>query len=117
VTDTIAIRGLRVRGRHGVFPAEREQGQLFIVDAWLEIDPVSDDSLTATVDYGELATRLEAIVAGEPVQLLETLADRLAAVCLADARVHAVKVRVHKPQAPVSVEVDDVSVTVRRARG
>ena len=82
MSDRITLTGLRVRGRHGVFPDERVHGQDFIVDVTLELDlapAARSDALTDTVDYGELATRLAAIVGGEPVNLIETLAERLAA--------------------------------------
>lgn len=117
MTDRIELRGLRAHGRHGVLAHERRDGQLFVVDVALDIDlrPAgASDDLNDTVDYGSLAKRLQAVVTGEPVDLLETLAERLAAVCLSDARVRAVDVVVHKPQAPVEVPVDDVVVSIRR---
>ena len=69
-----------------------------------------------TRTYGELAERLVRIVTGEPVNLIEALADRLAAACLSDIRVRAVTVTVHKPQAPIPHEFADVAVTLWRAR-
>jgi len=119
VTDSITIAGLRVRGHHGVYDFERRDGQDFVVDVVLELDlskaAVSDD-VADTVHYGELAEALAKVIAGEPVNLLETLAQRLADGCLADARVAAVTITVHKPQAPVSVPVSDLAVTIRRER-
>jgi 7,8-dihydroneopterin aldolase/epimerase/oxygenase len=117
--DRIALTGLRVRGRHGVFDHERADGQDFVVDAELEVPTdaaAASDDLADTVDYGDLAQRLAAIVAGEPVNLIETLAHRLAAACLADPRVRAATVTVHKPQAPIPLAFADVAVTVRRER-
>ena len=119
MTDRISLRGLRGHGRHGVYPEERASGQLFVVDAVLLLDvrhAATSDDLADTVDYGALAATLLAIVEGEPVNLIETLAERLAAACLDDPRVHAAEVTVHKPAAPVSVALDDVSVTVVRTR-
>jgi 2-amino-4-hydroxy-6-hydroxymethyldihydropteridine diphosphokinase/dihydroneopterin aldolase len=111
----IRLRGLRVRGFHGVFEHERREGQDFLVDATLEVtDPVRDD-LALTADYASLAERLAAVVAGEPVDLIETLAQRLLAVCQSIAGVRRSSVRVHKPQAPIPLAFDDVSVTVRSA--
>lgn len=113
----ITLSGLRVRGHHGVFDVEREQGQDFVVDVVLELDlapAAASDRVTDTVHYGELAEALAAVVAGEPVNLIETLAERLVAVCLADARVAAATVTVHKPQAPIPHDFADVAVTVRR---
>lgn len=117
MTDVIALRGLRVRGFHGVLPAERAQGQDFVVDAELTVDTrpaAATDDLADTVDYGALAQALAAVVAGEPVDLLETLVARLADVCLADPRVTRARVTVHKPSAPIPLAFEDVSVTVVR---
>jgi dihydroneopterin aldolase len=119
MTDQISLTGLRVRGRHGVYDFERAQGQEFVVDVVLELDlstAAGSDDVTDTVHYGELAGRLVEVVEGEPVNLIETLADRLATVCLADRRVAAVTVTVHKPQAPIPHEFGDVAVTLRRAQ-
>jgi dihydropteroate synthase len=118
-TDRIALRGLRARGRHGVFPAERWAGQEFVVDAVLELDTrpaAASDDLARTVDYGALARDLAAVLTGEPVDLLETLADRLVRVCLRNPLVANAEVTVHKPAAPIPLAFDDVAVTVRRSR-
>lgn len=117
MTDRLALHGLRAVGRHGVLDAERADGQEFVVDVALTLDtrPAAQaDDLTATVDYGELAERIVAVVAGEPVALIETLAERIAAVCLVPSRVQEAEVTVHKPQAPLSVPFADVTVTIRR---
>jgi 7,8-dihydroneopterin aldolase/epimerase/oxygenase len=118
-TDTIAIVGLRGRGRHGVYDHERADGQEFVVDVTLEVDldaAAGSDDLADTVDYGALATRLMTIVTGEPVNLIETLAGRLADACLADPRVTGAVVTVHKPRAPIPYDFADVAVTLRRVR-
>lgn len=117
--DRISIVGLRVRGNHGVFESEREFGQDFVVDAmlWLDAAPAAAaDDLSLTADYGAITDRLAAIVAGEPVALIETLADRLAAACLTDQLVREAEVTVHKPQAPLPHQFDDITVTIRRSR-
>jgi dihydroneopterin aldolase len=119
VADVITLSGLRVRGNHGVYEAERRDGQDFVVDAVLELDTSAaarSDDVADTVHYGELAAALGAVVAGEAVNLLETLAQRLAEICLADGRVSAATVTVHKPQAPIPLTFADVSVTIRRER-
>ncbi len=119
VPDRITLRGLRAHGHHGVYPVERERGQMFRVDAVLELDTrpaASDDDLDRTVNYAELAQQLYAVLSGEPVSLLETLAQRLADVCLANALVEAVEITVHKPQAELGVPFDDVTVSIRRSR-
>ena len=117
--DRIAVRGLRAHGYHGVLAQERQAGQVLVVDAVLEVDTAAaagSDDLSLTVDYARLAQRLAAVVTGKPVDLIETLAARLAAVCLDDERVTATEITVHKPAAPVGVPVEDVTVTIRRER-
>ena len=114
----IRVTGLRVRGHHGVLPSERRDGQVFVVDVVLDADvSETSDDLRDTVDYGALSERLAAVVAGEPVDLIETLAARLAAVCLADERVRSAEVTVHKPEVPLPVTAAEVSVTLVRGRG
>ncbi|MBF9134697.1 dihydroneopterin aldolase [Plantactinospora sp. S1510] len=117
--DRIVLTGLRAHGRHGVYDFERAQGQDFVVDVVLELDlrpAARSDDVADTVHYGELAGRLVDIVTGEPVNLIETLADRLAGACLADPRVGAATVTVHKPQAPIPHDFADVAVTLTRRR-
>ena len=118
-SDRISLVGLRTFGYHGVLPEERREGQLFIVDATLTVDTrfaAASDDLADTVDYAGLAQRLVAIVEGEPVNLIETLAERLAAVCLDPPQVGEVEVTVHKPSAPVPHPFSDVAVTIQRSR-
>ena len=118
--DRISLLGMRVFGRHGVLDHERRDGQEFVVDAVLWVDTrqaAATDDLSLTVDYGEVAGRLAAVVSGEPVALIETLAARLAAACLsAHEAVHEVEITVHKPHAPLIQSVRDVTVTIRRSR-
>jgi 7,8-dihydroneopterin aldolase/epimerase/oxygenase len=117
--DRLALRGLRVQGHHGVFEHERRDGQEFIVDVELGLDTraaARGDDLSATVHYGELAERLHDAVSSDPVDLIETLAQRLADVCLAQQPVAWVEVTVHKPEAPIRVSFDDVSLTIHRSR-
>ena len=118
--DRIVLRGLRATGRHGVLDSERRQGQPFALDVALHLDTraaAAGDDLGATVDYGALAEHLVTLLTGEPVQLVETLADRVATACLErSALVQAVDVVVHKPQAPIPALFDDVELAVRRTR-
>jgi 7,8-dihydroneopterin aldolase/epimerase/oxygenase len=119
VVDRVALRGLRARGFHGVFPEERAEGQTFTVDVVLGLDtaPAAEtDDLTRTVHYGVLAEQVVAVVGGEPVNLIETLAQRIADRCLAHQAVQEVEVTVHKPQAPITVPFDDVTITIHRRR-
>jgi len=120
MSDTITLTGLRVFGRHGVYDHERADGQDFVIDAVFELDTrpaASSDDVVDTIHYGEAAQQIAEIVAGEPVALLETLADRIAWALLADDRLDAVTVVVHKPQAPIPLSFADVSVSIRRERG
>ncbi len=117
MTDVVELVGLRARGAHGVLAAERELGQVFVVDLGLHVDTrraAASDDLADAVSYADVALAVHAVVGGEPVDLVETLAERIAGTVLADHRVRAVDVAVHKPSAPVTVAFDDVVVRVRR---
>ena len=117
--DRISIVGLRVHGNHGVYQHERTAGQEFVVDAvlWLDVAAAAAaDDLSLSADYGAVADRLAGIIAGPPVQLIETLAERLATACLADEVVQEAEVTVHKPRAPVQQQFADIAVTIRRSR-
>lgn len=115
--DRIAIEGVEVFAHHGVLDHERELGQRFVVDVVLEADlatAATSGQLADTIDYGQLAGRVAATATAPPVALIETVADRVAAVCLDDPRVAAVEVTVHKPAAPLPVVARGVAVTLRR---
>jgi len=117
--DRITLTGLRVRASHGVFDFERAQGQDFVIDVSVAVDlaaAASGDDLARTVHYGELAEAVVAAVERDPVDLIETVAERVAGVALGWAAVDEVEVTVHKPQAPISVPFTDVSVTIVRGR-
>ncbi|MFI1097448.1 dihydroneopterin aldolase [Streptomyces sp. NPDC020917] len=117
--DRVTLRGLSVRGHHGVFAHEREDGQIFVIDLALGLDTAAaaaGDDLEKTVHYGVLAEQVAAVVAGEPVNLIETLAQRIADTCLGHDVVEEVEVTVHKPDAPITVPFDDVTVTITRRR-
>ncbi|MGN6762468.1 MAG: dihydroneopterin aldolase [Leifsonia sp.] len=118
-TDSIVLTGLRVRANHGVFDFERADGQDFVVDvtAWLDLSvAAAGDDLGSTVHYGELAEEVLAAVERDPVDLIETVAERVAATVLAHEPVDAVEVTVHKPQAPITVPFGDVAVRIVRSR-
>jgi len=117
--DRIVLRGLRGHGHHGVYSEERRAGQSFVVDVALTVDlgPAGrSDDVADTVHYGDLAQRIVAVIEGEPADLIETVAERVAATCLTSLLVEQVEVTVHKPQAPVGVPLDDVAVTIVRVR-
>jgi 7,8-dihydroneopterin aldolase/epimerase/oxygenase len=117
--DRITLTGLRVRGRHGVHDYERRGGQEFVVDAtvWLDLGAAAaTDELSATLDYSALAQRAATIVAGDPCNLIETVAARIADDVLTDQRVHTVEVTVHKPHASLPHPFTNVSITLVRER-
>lgn len=117
--DRITLTGLEVYAHHGVFDFEREQGQTFLIDVDVEVDASSaarEDALDRTIHYGDLAERVVRAAERDPVDLIETLAERIAAVVLEDPRARAVSVTVHKPDAPIDAVVHDVSVTIERVR-
>jgi dihydroneopterin aldolase len=117
--DRLALRGLRAHGYHGVLERERIEGQTFVVDLVMGVDTraaAEEDDLARTVHYGVVAEEVVAVVRGEPVELVETLAQRIADTCLAHPAVQEVQVVVHKPDAPVTVPFDDVTITIERSR-
>ena len=115
--DRITLTGLSATGFHGVFPEERREGQPFIVDVVLELDlDTQSDDLANTVSYADIADDVEAVITGEPRNLIETVAGEIAERCLTHGRVGSVTVTVHKPMAPLSQTFSDVSVTISRSR-
>jgi len=119
VTDELTVRGIECFGHHGVFDFERRQGQTFVIDLTLGIDTApaaASDDLRDTVDYGSLVASVQAAVETDPVDLIETLAQRIAGVCLLDDRVQWVRVTVHKPDAPIEATFADVALTITRRR-
>lgn len=117
--DELAVLGIECRGHHGVLDFERREGQTFRIDLVLGLDTAvaaSSDDLQDTVDYGTLVGRVRAAVENDPVDLIETLAQRIADVCLLDDRVKWVRVTVHKPEAPIDATFSDVALTITRRR-
>lgn len=119
MADRIELRGLKVRGQHGVFDHERANGQDFVIDVTVWIDlagAAASDELADTYDYGALAQLAADVVAGPARNLVETVGAQIADQVMDDERVHAVEVVVHKPQAPIPQQFADVAVVVRRSR-
>jgi dihydroneopterin aldolase len=115
--DRLTISGIEGFGHHGVLQTERRDGQLFLADLVLEVDTrkaARSDDLQDTVDYGSLVARVVKAIESDPVDLIETLAERIADTCLEDDRVRSVVVTVHKPHAPVDASVGDVALTITR---
>ena len=117
--DTITLTGLRASAFHGVFEHEKRDGQVFVVDVTVHLDfaaAAADDDLEATIHYGVLAEEIVGAVERDPVDLIETVAERIAQVVLAHRAAQLVSVTVHKPGAPITVPFDDVAVTIVRGR-
>lgn len=120
VTDELAITGVECYAHHGVFDFERREGQVFVIDLVLGLDTApaaASDDLRDTADYGSLVAAVKAAVERDPVDLIETLAQRIADVCLLGDRVEWVRVTVHKPNAPIDATYSDVALTITRANG
>ena len=119
MTDELAVLGVECFGHHGVFEFERRDGQAFVLDLVLGLDTstaAGSDDLRDTVDYGSLVASAKSAVENDPVDLIETLAQRIADVCLADERVDWARVTIHKPDAPIEATFADVALTITRRR-
>jgi dihydroneopterin aldolase len=117
--DRLALNGIRGFGHHGVLDFERADGQQFVVDVVLGLDSrtaAEADDLAETVDYGLLAKGVKAAIESDPVNLVETLAQRIADLCLEHSVVGWAEVTVHKPDAPVDAAFDDIAITIYRSR-
>ncbi|MEQ6902259.1 dihydroneopterin aldolase [Nocardioides sp. YIM 152588] len=117
--DELSVTGIECWGHHGVFEHERREGQRFVVDLTLAVDTrpaAASDDLRDTVDYGSLVAEVAAAVGRDPVDLIETLAARIAEVCLLDTRVEWARVTVHKPDAPIENPFGDVTLCITRTR-
>ncbi|GAB3570753.1 dihydroneopterin aldolase [Arthrobacter alkaliphilus] len=117
--DKITLTGVTAVGHHGVFDFERRDGQPFVVDAVLYTDfskAAETDDLQFTAHYGEVAEYITSLITGEPLNLIEALAVRIAEGILAGFNIDAVDVTVHKPKAPIEVPFGDVTVSVHRER-
>lgn len=115
--DELTIAGIECYGHHGVFDFERRDGQVFVIDLTLGLDTAAaaaSDDLQDTVDYGSLVDAVKAAVERDPVDLIETLAARIAAICVSNDRVEWVRVTVHKPEAPIDATYSDVALTITR---
>lgn len=119
MSDELAVLGIECLGHHGVLDFERRDGQRFVIDLVLGLDTrpaAASDDLQDTTNYGTLVAAVKAAVETDPVDLIETLAQRIADVCLLDGRVEWTKVTVHKPDAPIDASFADVALTITRKR-
>lgn len=117
MTDELSITGVECFAHHGVFDFERREGQTFVIDLTLGLDTTraaASDDLQDTVDYGTLVARVKAAVESDPVDLIETVAQRISDVCLTDGRVEWARVTIHKPGAPIDATFADVTLTITR---
>ncbi|MDK4228302.1 dihydroneopterin aldolase [Corynebacterium pseudodiphtheriticum] len=115
--DRIELKGVECYGYHGVLEEERRHGQTFFVDLTCWLDFSQATQLDDTVNYAELAQLAHDIVAGEPEELIETVAYRIANQALADyEQLAAIEVTVHKPDAPIPLPFRDVAVVARKRR-
>ncbi|HYJ25164.1 MAG TPA: dihydroneopterin aldolase [Acidimicrobiia bacterium] len=119
MTDRIELKGIEVVARHGVLEHEKQEPQVFRIDLTLYLDlsnPGTSDNLADTVDYGKLAQVAHDLVQGESHDLIESVAQQIAAAVLDEPLVDRVRVTVHKPEAPIPLTFSDVAVTVDRSR-
>ena len=117
MSDELTVTGIECYAHHGVFEHERRDGQTFVIDLTLGVDTgpaAASDDLRDTVDYGSLVGQVKAAVESDPVDLIETLAERISGVCLLDDRVEWARVTVHKPDAPIEATFADVTLTITR---
>lgn len=120
MSDELSVTGIECYAHHGVFDFERREGQVFVVDLVLGIDTrpaAASDDLVDTVNYGTLVADVKAAVERDPVDLIETVAQRITDVCLLDTRVEWARVTLHKPDAPIDATYSDVALTITRTRG
>ncbi len=121
MSDAILLEGLRFFGYHGLYPEERTLGQRFLVDVTAELDLRNagrHDEFEETINYQSLYTQVRSIVEGEPMMLIEAVADRTARSILEHfPPVTAVEVTVRKPEATIrGAHLDAIGVRVRRVR-
>ncbi len=117
--DRLAVSGIEVFAHHGVLDSERRDGQRFVIDLVLGVDSAAaaaSDDLTDTVDYSSVVTDVVEAAASDPVDLIETLAQRIADVVLAVSGVRWTEVTLHKPHAPIDATFSDVALTITRSR-
>ena len=115
--DRIELKGVECYGYHGVLEEERRHGQTFYVDLTCGLDLSQAKQLDDTVNYAELAQLAHDIMTGEPEDLIEAVANRIANQALATyEQLASIEVTVHKPSAPIPLPFQDVAVVARRRR-
>lgn len=117
--DELRVTGVECYAHHGVFDHEKADGQPFVVDLVLGLDTraaARSDDLSDTVDYGSLVAAVTSVVEAGAHDLIETVVEKVAKVCLSDHRVQWTRVTLHKPEAPIEAPFADVSLTITRKR-
>lgn len=117
--DTIRITSVSAVGYHGVLQSERRQGQEFSADLTLYVDlggAAENDDLNQTINYAHVAEAVVSVITGPAVNLIETVAERIAAIVMEYEAVQGVDVTLHKPSAPIPVPFGSVDVTIHRSR-
>jgi dihydroneopterin aldolase len=119
-SSRIEICGLRVFAYHGVLDEEREQGQTFVLDVWLDPPPSradETDDLGDAVNYAAVTDRVVELAQGGPYRLLERLAAVIADDLVARFGVAYARVRVAKPDVPIPHPLDEVAVVAEASAG
>lgn len=119
MNDRIELTGIEVYARHGVLQREQETAQVFRVDVAAYMDTTaaaSSDDLSNALDYGELAMEVREAVGDQSYKLIETVASKVADAVMAHPQVTRSIVTIHKPDAPIDLVFEDVSVTIERSR-
>jgi dihydroneopterin aldolase len=114
---TIEITGLSLYTHHGVSEAEREVGQRLVIDLRLDVgvaEATVTDSILDTVDYSEVCQLVALIAQQRSHRTLERLCATIAERLLADYELEGVWVKAAKPEPPIPLPVDEVSVEVWR---
>ncbi len=121
MADTVFLEGLHFYAYHGVNPGERVQGQRFLVDVALRADLRAagrHDDLDRTINYSAVYKRVRAIVEGPPRQLIEAVAEEIAATLLAEFPTDRVVVTARKPEVALKgAFLGATGVRIERARG
>ncbi len=119
--DTVFLEGLQFYAYHGVNPEEQALGQRFLVDVALATDLRAagrSDDLALTINYSVVYKRIRAIIEGPPRQLIEAVAEEIAAALLAEFSAEAVTVTVRKPEVALKgAFLGAAGVRIRRAKG
>lgn len=120
IVDKIFVNQMEFYGYHGVFPEENRLGQRFVVDLIIETDLSAagkSDQLDDSINYGELYGVCKEVVEGEQYNLVEAIAEQIAARVLTQfSNVQTCTVKVFKPDPPIPGHYKSVAVEIKRGR-